>query len=61
MHPWFVGCQFHPEFTSNAARRPSAVHRLRARRPGAAGSGKDSPVTPADGRMKLCGENRAAA
>jgi len=17
MHPWFVGCQFHPEFTSN--------------------------------------------
>jgi CTP synthase len=22
VHPWFVGCQFHPEFTSNPARRP---------------------------------------
>ena len=30
-HPWFVAMQFHPEFTLDAARRPSAVHRLRAR------------------------------
>jgi CTP synthase len=27
-HPWFVGCQFHPEFTSDPRKGPSAVCRV---------------------------------
>ena len=39
-HPWFVGCQFHPEFTSTPAARPSAVQGVR---PGRAGRGEAGP------------------
>jgi hypothetical protein len=31
-HPWFIACQAHPEFTLDAARRASPVHRLHPRR-----------------------------
>jgi len=45
-HPWFIGCQFHPEFTST----PRAGHPLFTAFVRAAlahqESGKDSPVTP---------------
>ncbi|HNQ58882.1 MAG TPA: CTP synthase, partial [Candidatus Desulfobacillus denitrificans] len=45
-HPWFIGCQFHPEFTSS----PRAGHPLFTAFVRAAlahqESGKDSPVTP---------------
>ena len=45
-HPWFIGCQFHPEFTSS----PRAGHPLFSAFVRAAlahqESGKDSPVTP---------------
>ena len=49
-HPWFVACQFHPEFTST--RRSPAVLRLhRGRAAGAAGrtAGRSGPA------VKLCG------
>jgi hypothetical protein len=32
-HPWFVACQFHPEFTSTPRGRPSVVCRIHPRRP----------------------------
>ncbi len=45
-HPWFIGCQFHPEFTSS----PRAGHPLFTAFVRAAlahqENGKDSPVTP---------------
>jgi hypothetical protein len=60
-HPWFFGCQFHPEFTSNP-RRASALHRAScvprsigsaARR--TAASATPSPSSLPDRPMKLCG------
>ena len=32
-HPWFVGCQFHPEFNSHAKGRTPAVYRVHQCRP----------------------------
>ena len=32
-HPWFLGCQFHPEFKSKTARAASAVPRFSSVRP----------------------------
>ena len=54
-HPWFLACQFHPEFTSTRAQRPSAVHRLRAGR--ARIQGGAHGVAPGGKRvsMNLCG------
>ena len=45
MHPWFVGVQFHPEFTSTPRDGPSAVHGVRrsARSQRSAGSAKATP------------------
>jgi len=55
-HPWFIGCQFHPEFTST----PRAGHPLFTAFVRAAlahqESGKNSPVTPSSqspGRPKI--------
>jgi CTP synthase len=43
-HPWFVGCQFHPELKS----RPTRPHPLFAAFIGAAVQGQaDAPVEPA--------------
>jgi CTP synthase len=45
-HPWFIGCQFHPEFTSTPrAGHPLFTDFVRAALAHQA-SGKDSPVTP---------------
>ena len=30
-HPWFLGCQFHPEFKSNTAQTASALHGVHRR------------------------------
>jgi 2-dehydro-3-deoxyphosphooctonate aldolase (KDO 8-P synthase) len=43
-HPWFLGCQFHPEFTSSPRQGPPAIHLLCGRRRGVPGE-----------VMKLCG------
>jgi CTP synthase len=46
-HPWFFGCQFHPEFTSNPRRghplflsfvKAALEQQRRAAQPGAAGA-----------------------
>ena len=66
-HPWFFGCQFHPEFTSNPRRghplfisfvQAALAHRQRARGAGRARGGRAGRVDLTDARaaaMKLCG------
>jgi CTP synthase len=49
-HPWFIGCQFHPEFKS----RPTSAHPLFASFVAAA-------ITRADARLKDAGEAQAVS
>mgnify|MGYP003693701219 CR=1 FL=1 len=44
VHPWFMGVQFHPEFTVHALGRAPAVHQLR---PGGAASTRQRARAPA--------------
>jgi CTP synthase len=49
-HPWFFGCQFHPEFTSNPRRgHPLFIGFIRA----ALARQKHIPATPSDAKAEL--------
>ena len=54
-HPFFVGVQFHPEFTSTPRARPSAVQGLRRRRAAAPRRRQASGGRLGRRGVKLCG------
>ena len=55
-HPFFVGVQFHPEFTSTPRARPSAVQGVRRRRAAVPRQRRSVPAEAfGRSRMKLCG------
>ena len=59
-HPWFFGCQFHPEFTSNPRRGHPAVYRLRQCRARAAPrrARRSGAGPPAAGRVASLDSSR---